>query len=203
MSRNDPSFLQEVAVFVRILEGALIASALSIVSIPSALAQAPVPEEAKAAMAPLAWLAGSWSGEATITERAGTRVLHQAEEVWAALDGSLLVVEGTGREPTAEGESGEVVFRAFAVLSAGDEPGRYRFAAWQGGRFVDARAEVAEDGTLTWGFDTPDGGEVRYLILHPEPDVWHETGSFRASGSDEWHSFIEMTLHRQPTENAR
>lgn len=189
--------------FVRMLESALVAGAMSILTAPAILAQTPVPEEAKAAMAPLAWLAGSWSGEATLTERAGTRVLHQSEEVRPALDGSLLVVEGTGREPAAEGESGEVVFRAFAVLSMGDEPGRYRFAAWQGGRFVDAHAEVSEDGTLTWGFDTPDGGEVRYVILHPEPDVWHETGSFRASSSDEWHHFIELTLHRQPTESAR
>ena len=189
--------------FIRILESALVAGALSIVSMPPLLAQAPVPEEAKVAMAPLSWLAGNWSGEATITERAGTRVLHQTEKVRPALDGSLLVVEGTGRESATEGEPGEVVFRAFAVLSMGDEPGRYRFAAWQGGRFVDAWAEVAEDGTLTWGFDTPDGGEVRYVIRRPEADLWHETGAFRAAGSDAWHSFIEMTLHRQPAESAR
>lgn len=188
---------------VRFLESALVAGALIIVPASAAIAQAPVPEEAKTAMTPLAWLAGSWAGEATVTDRAGTRVLRQSEEVRTALEGSLLVVEGTGREPAADGESGAVVFRAFAVLSVGDAPGRYRFAAWQAGRFVDARAEVAEDGTLTWGFDTPDGGEVRYVIRRPEPDVWHETGAFRAAGGDDWHPFIEMTLRRQSAENAR
>ncbi len=189
--------------FVRILESALVAGALSSLSIPAAFGQAPVPEEAKTAMAPIAWLAGSWAGEATLTERGSARVIHQTEEVRPALEGSLLVVEGTGREPASERASGEVVFRAFAVLSAGDEPGRYRFAAWRSGQFVDARAEVAADGTLTWGFDTPDGGEVRYVIRHPEPDVWHETGAFQPAGTDAWHSFFEMTLHREPEDSAR
>ena len=188
---------------VRILHSALVAGALTVVSTPVVLAQAPVPEEARAAMAPLAWLAGSWAGEAAITERAGTRIFHQSEEVRPALEGSLLVVEGTGREPASEGEPGEVVFRAFAVLSAGREPGTYRFAAWRGGHFVDARAEVAGDGTLTWGFATPDGGEVRYVIRQPEPDVWHETGEFRASGDETWRPFIEMTLRREPSASAR
>ena len=126
---------------VRMLLSALAVGALSVISAPAALAQAPVPAEAKAAMAPLAWLAGDWAGEATITERAGTRLLHQTEEVQHALEGSLLVVEGTGREPASDGEAGEVAFRAFAVISAGDEPGLYRVAAWRAGRFVDARAE--------------------------------------------------------------
>jgi hypothetical protein len=191
-----------VAVSVRFLESALVAGALFV--LPSAgIAQAPVPDESKAALAPIMWLAGSWAGEATFTDRSGTRAIRQTEEVRPALDGSLLVVEGTGREPTAEGEPGTVVFRAFAVLSAGDAPGRFRFAAWQGGRYVDARAEITEDGTLTWGFDTPDGGEIRYVIRNPEPDVWHEAGAFRAAGGDEWHPFIEMTLRRAPSENAR
>jgi hypothetical protein len=192
-----------VAVSVRVLSVALVAGALSLVSVPAGLAQAPVPEEAKAAMASLAWLTGSWAGEATLTEPGGRRVIHQTEQVRPALEGSLLVVEGTGRQPASEGEPGEVVFRAFAVLAAGDEPGTYRFAAWQGGRFVDARAEVAEDGTLTWDFSTPDGGEVRYVIRQPQRDVWHETGSFRASGEETWRPFFEMTLHREPLENAR
>ena len=182
---------------------ALMAGVLFLVPARPAVAQTPVPEEARTAMTPLAWLAGSWTGEATITDRVGTRVVRQSEEVRTALEGSLLVVEGTGREPAAEGESGAVVFRAFAVLSAGDAPGRYRFAAWQGGRFVDARAEVAGDGTVTWGFDTPDGGEIRYVIRNPQPDVWHESGAFRAAGGAEWHPFIEMTLQRRPAESTR
>lgn len=160
------------------------------------LAQSPVPTEAKAAMEPLAWMAGHWSGEGTIQGQAGKQTVVQTEEVRFALDGALLVVEGTGREP-GTGQPGPVVFRAFGVLSAGDDPGAYRFAAWQGGRFVDARGELSGEDGLAWGFDTPDGGEVRYFITRPDADVWHETGSYRAPGSDAWVPFFEMTLRRQ------
>jgi hypothetical protein len=159
-------------------------------------AQTPaVPEEAKAAMAPLGWLIGQWSGEAAYQGPEGPKVLRQTEEVRVALEGALVVIEGTGLE-RQEGDLGPVVFRAFAVVSAAEEPGRHRVAAWQGGRFVDAVAQVAEDGTFTWGFGTPDGGEVRYVISRPEPDLWHEEGSFRAPGGDAWSPFVELTLRR-------
>jgi hypothetical protein len=181
----------------------LLVAASTALSGGAAFAQAPVPEAAKAAMTPLAWLVGRWSGEGTHTGQAGTQVVHQTEDVRPALEGSLLVVEGTGREPGPDGEPGDVVFRAFAVLSAGDAPGRYRFAAWNAGRFVDAGAEVAEDGTLTWGFETPDGGRVEYVIRRPEPDVWHEEGSYFAPGQDTGRPFFEMTLHRETPEDAR
>ena len=163
----------------------------------AAIAQTPVSPESIEAMAPLGWLAGHWSGDATVHGPEGVRTLHQTEEVRTALEGSLLVVEGTGRESTGGGAPGPVVFRAFGVFSPGEAPGRYRVAAWQGGRYVDARAEVAADGTITWGFETPDGGEVRYVIRRPEPDVWHEAGSFRAPGAERWLPFFEMTLRRE------
>jgi hypothetical protein len=31
---------------------------------------------------------------------------------------------------------------------------------------------------------------VRYVIRRPEPDGWHETGTFRVAGAEEWHPFI-------------
>lgn len=175
----------------------LLAGLAVALSAPAAVAQAPVPEEVKVTMAPLAWMAGRWSGEGTYQGPEGPQTVLQIEDVRSALEGSLLVVEGTGREHGGSGEPGPVVFRAFGVLSAGDTPGRYRFAAWQGGRFVDAGAELAEDGTITWGFETPQGGEVRYVIRRLEPDVWHEAGSFRAPGGDVWSPFFEMTLRRE------
>ena len=172
------------------VSGALLLLPAAVVS-----AQTPVPEEAKAAMAPLGWLVGEWAGEATYQGPEGPKVLRQTEEVRVELEGALVVIEGTGRD-RLEGSPGPIVFRAFAVVSAAEEPGRYRVAAWQGGRFVDAAAQVAEDGTFTWGFATPDGGEVRYAIRRPEPDVWHEEGSYRTAGGDAWRPFVAMTLRR-------
>jgi hypothetical protein len=81
------------------------------------------PEAAKTAMAPLGWLVGRWSGEGTHTGPEGTREFRQTEHIRPALEGSLLVIEGTGREPAEGAEPGAVVFRAFAVVSAGDETG--------------------------------------------------------------------------------
>ncbi|HET6638828.1 MAG TPA: hypothetical protein VFH82_08620 [Gemmatimonadota bacterium] len=187
----------------RMLVRVLVAAVLSIVSAPAVSAQEPVPEAAKSAMEPLAWLAGRWSGEGTYVGPEGTRKIEQTEEIRVALEGALLVVEGTGREPSRGGEPGVVVFRAFGVFSAGDEPGTYRFAAWQGGRFVDARAELAEDGGLAWGFETPDGGRIRYVMQRPEPDVWHEEGTFLAPGEETPRPFFEMRLHREPAGSAR
>jgi hypothetical protein len=44
---------------------------------------------------------------------------------------------------------------------------------------------------------------VRYVIDRPEPDVWHEAGSYLAPGQDAWRPFFEMTLSRDAAENAR
>ena len=166
------------------------------------VAQTPVPAEASSAMEPLGWLAGRWSGDARHQGPGGAQILRQTEEVEKALDGSLLLVEGTGRE-LVEGDPGAVVFRAFAVLSAGDTPGSYRVAAWRDGRFVDAAAEIGEDGTFLWGFSTPDGGEVRYAIRQPEPGVWHEEGSYRPADGDAWRPFLDMRLRREPAPASR
>lgn len=189
---------EEVRLFIRPapLEMFLVLLAFALPASGALAQEAPVPPEAIAAMEPIGWLAGQWSGEATIQGPGGPRTIQQTEDVRTALEGALLIVEGTGRDPT-DGGGGSVVYRAFGVFSIGDAPGRYRVAAWQGGRFVDASAEIAVDGTVTWGFDTPDGGEVRYVIRRPERDVWHEAGSFRAAGGDAWRPFFEMTLRRK------
>lgn len=164
----------------------------------NAAGQVPVPPEAKAVMEPLVWMIGRWSGEGVYTSRDGRHAVLQTEQIRPALEGALLVVEGTGRERAEDGSPGDVVFRAFGVFSGDDSPGEYRFSAWQGGQFTDARAQLVDAETMTWGFDSPSGGEVRYTIRHPEADVWHETGAFRAADSDEWRPFFEMTLRRDP-----
>lgn len=176
----------------------LCATAMLMLVAANAAGQAPVPPEAKTAMEPLAWMIGHWSGEGVYTSRDGRHSVLQTEQVRPALEGALLVVEGTGRAPTADGSPGDVVFRAFGVLSGGDASGQYRFSAWQGGQFTDARAQLVDAETMTWGFDSPSGGQVQYTIRHPEADVWHETGAFRAAAGDEWRPFFEMTLRRAP-----
>lgn len=159
-------------------------------------ARSAVPPAAVTAMEPLTWMIGNWSGQGTYSDREGRHAVLQSESIQSELEGALLVVRGTGRTPDADGKAGEVSFRAFGVFSAGDSAGTFRFAAWQGGQFVDARATLRDDGSLVWGFPTPDGGEVEYSIRRVEPDVWHETGSYRRPGMD-WVPTFEMTLRRE------
>jgi hypothetical protein len=75
----------------------------------SAFAQ-PQPPNIKAqgeAMKKLAFLVGTWTGDAT-TVRPNQKIkVRQTEDVSYKLDGLVLLIEGTGRNP----ESGEVMFR--------------------------------------------------------------------------------------------
>src|SRR5690348_8762965 len=68
------------------------------------------------AMKKLALLVGTWTGDAN-TARANQKIkVRQTEEVAYKLDGLVLLIEGTGRNP----ESGEVMFRALATVSYDD-----------------------------------------------------------------------------------
>lgn len=163
------------------------------------LAASAVPPEAIEAMKPLSWMIGEWSGEGFASDREGRHRVLQTERIEPQLEGALLVVQGTGYAPPPEGSPdgarGDVRFRAFGVFSQGETPSTFRFVAWQGGRHVDAKAVLKDDGSIEWGFPTPDGGEVKYTITRPSPDVWHEVGAYRRPGM-EWVPTFEMTLQR-------
>lgn len=171
----------------------LLASALFVASSPDLHAQSAEPgpaTDARAAMARLSHLAGTWEGEARY--QAGpdeTHVIHQRERIEPALEGTLLLIEGTG---TAEG--GEVVHHAFGVIEHDPARGGYRMNAWLAdGRSVDAAAELT-DGGLSWGFETPDGARIRYRAAS-DGESWTETGE-RSVDGETWMPFFTMTLHR-------
>jgi len=166
-----------------------------VLSTPSALARAQEAAPASEAIQQLQWMLGRWSGEGTFSGRDGQRVVLQSEEIRGAMGGAVIVVEGTGRAKLPDGSAGDVVFRAFGVLSAGEGGNGLQFVAWQGGHVQQAHAEIVDATTLTWGFDTP-GGTVRYTVRRPEPDVWQETGEILMGEGQPWRPFFEMTLHR-------
>src|SRR5438045_9101222 len=75
------------------------------------------------AMKKLVFLVGTWTGDAT-TVRSNQKIkVKQTEEVSYKLDGLVLLIEGTGRNP----ESGEVMFRALATASYEDADSVYHF----------------------------------------------------------------------------
>src|SRR5688572_9560369 len=79
------------------------------------LAQGSAPEAVKQEMKKIAYMAGRWSGEATMSRpnAAPVKVL-QEENIQFKLDGTVLLVEGIGRSVEA---GNPVVFNALAIVS--------------------------------------------------------------------------------------
>src|SRR2546426_5917409 len=100
------------------------------------------------AMRKLEFLVGKWSGEAAGVRGPGAsfKVL-QSEDVQYKLDGLVLLVEGTGRDPG----TGNVLFRALATISYDDAASKYQFRAYNDGRYLDTELKFLEKG-FEWGF---------------------------------------------------
>ena len=81
------------------------------------------PERQREAMKRLSFLVGQWHGEATTFVAGVRKRLNQTEDVRFRLDGLVLLVEGTGRDP----ETGAVVFNALATIVFDEASGTYRF----------------------------------------------------------------------------
>jgi hypothetical protein len=146
---------------------------------------------ADSAMAPLAWLIGEWEGEAVAFSRTGRSPGTARESVQGRLNGRALVMEGIGREPSADGK-GRVVHHAVGLLTYDPERRRYVLRALSEGGVVDAEATII-DGVFTWGFQVP-GGQIRYHIRQVDGE-WHETGEYSADGTT-WRKMLEMKLRR-------
>jgi hypothetical protein len=99
------------------------------------------------AMKKLAFLVGSWTGDATTVRPNQTIKVKQTEQVSYKLDGLVLLIEGTGRNP----DSGEVIFRALATVSYDDAAGAYHFRAYNDGSYLDTDLKVLDSG-FEWGY---------------------------------------------------
>ncbi len=145
-----------------------------------ASAQAPEPSasltRARAALAPVQRILGTWEGEARVTERGGAplRVL-QSEDIIAGASGTVIIIRGTGRDPNTRA----IVFEAAATLWFDAEAGRLRMRTHRDGRGVEPDVEVRPD-TIIWGFPVP-GGRVRYVIALTDSS-WHEVGTYERPG---------------------
>ena len=88
-----------------------------------AFAQMPGIDAQKAAMKKLSFLAGKWSGDATVHRGPGEPLkIRQSEDIRYRFDRTILLIEGTGTDP----DTGKVVFNAFAVVSYNDVKKEYR-----------------------------------------------------------------------------
>lgn len=147
-------------------------------------------------MRKLDWMAGEWSGEASV--RMGPQPAEsvlQHERVQTKLGGKVLFVEGLGKRKLADGTAGEVVHEAVGVMSWDEKAKKYNFDAWTAkDGYVKAWMEVSAEGNVRWGFDPPNGGTVRYTISRTEKGQWHEVGEYVRDGRTM--KFFEMTLQK-------
>lgn len=146
-------------------------------------------------MRKLDFLVGEWRGEALVQQGPGKgeRAL-QHEVVRTKLGGRVLLIEGIGHRKLETGFPGEVVHDAVGVISFDEKTQKYRFDAWtERAGYVQAWMEVGEKNSARWGFDTPDGGKVRYTITLTEKGEWHEAGEYSRDGN-RWFPTMEMTL---------
>ena len=149
-------------------------------------------------MRSLDWWIGEWGGEAAIRMGPGEpQQVLQTERVQSKLGGKVLVVEGLGRRKGADGAAGDIVHDALAVVTYDDKSKSYKLDAWTArDGHVAAWLEVGEKQSARWGFDTPQGGKIRYNISLTGQGEWHETGEFSRNGTD-WMPFFEMTLKKR------
>jgi hypothetical protein len=143
-------------------------------------------------MKKLDWWVGEWSGPATIRMGPGEpQQVQQSEKVQKRLDGRVLLVEGIGKQ------GDQVVHQALGVVSYNERTKKYEFDAWTArDGHTDAWFEVGEKDSASWGFDTPQGGKIRYTIRRTEKGEWNEIGEFSRDGA-QWMKFFDMTLTKK------
>jgi len=161
-----------------------------------AMAQAPNNSEAiKQEMKKIAYMAGRWSGEATM-RRGNTPPIKvlQEENIQVKLDGTILLIEGTGRSME---EGNAIVFNALAIVS-------YNFYTKQfglkshtmEGAQTEAYFKVLEENHFEWGFETPQKAKIKYdIVLNPQTKTWVEKGEYSQDGTA-WYPFMEMKLSK-------
>ena len=159
--------------------------------------QSPYFRQTQDAMSKLSWLAGRWEGEVDFHGPGGNQKINQTERIEMKVDGTVLLIEGTGRA-IAGGKPGDVVFRALATLTWDPMKKAYSMRAYSAMGHTDPAVEVGEN-EMKWSFTAgPPGSQrhIRYHIRRDEAGRWHETGEMSADGGKTWMRTIEMTLTR-------
>jgi hypothetical protein len=142
-----------------------------------------------------AWV-GEWKGEGTMRRGPGEpQKSNVHERIEMKLDGAVLVVEGKGTyvDPTTNKEV--TVHHALGLVSFDEQTNEYKFRSYlNNGKMTDAWFKVTAENHYQWGFDTPQGGKIRYSIkLDPAKKTWYESGEYSSDGTN-WMNFFEMNL---------
>lgn len=144
----------------------------------------------KSAMAKLDFLAGAWTGQATVTLGPGKPIaITQTERIEYKLDGTVLLVEGTGRDA-----GGAVVFNALATIAFDAASNGYRIRAYREGNYVDAELKLLDKG-FEWGFKSGPVTVTNRMQVDSS-GRWVETTETQLPDGRQFRS-VEMLLSRQ------
>jgi len=159
----------------------------------SSYSQGTAPETLKQEMKKLEYMAGRWEGEANIRHgNTPTEKVLQEENIQFKLDGTVLLIEGTGRSPEA---GNPVVFNALAIVSYNQYTKEFKLKSHvMDGNQTDAYFKILEENHFEWGFETPNKAKIKYdILLDKKTKSWFEKGEYSPDGAT-WHPFIEMKL---------
>jgi hypothetical protein len=159
------------------------------------MAQMPDPTANKEAMKKLSVWLGQWKGEGSMQMGPGAAKKSLVDEkIEMKLDGTIMVVEGIGKniDPTTKQET--VVHNAFGIISYDVASKAYKFKTYtKEGRSTDAYFNIIAESKYEWGFDFP-GGKYKYTItLDPVKKIWNEIGEYSRDGAT-WMKTFEMNL---------
>jgi hypothetical protein len=140
------------------------------------MAQTPRAPDVKAqriAMKKLGFLAGEWSGEASVLRGPGQFAeLTQTESAQFKLDGLVLEIEGVGRTKADD----KLSLQALGLISFDDETGTYRMRAFNDGRWLDTEIKLAGGGnSISWGLAFGEFRTTTVLRIDENGD-WTERG---------------------------
>lgn len=147
----------------------------------------------QAEMQKLSYLAGKWKGEAIAKQRNGPDVkVMQEENIQFKLDNTLLLIEGTGRNPE---NASEIVFNALAFVHYDEAAKEFKMRSHlKDGNKTEAYFKVLGENHFEWGFDVQNKAKMRYNItLDPKNKSWYEIGEYSPDDVT-WYSFIELKL---------
>jgi hypothetical protein len=155
-----------------------------------------VDKQQVAAIAPLAWMAGEWRGEASMKSPAGDQGSLSWERVTLAAGGTALLIQGRHHRRNADGSAGEVVHDTAGLLQFQPRTGKYRFVTQlANGRSGDFEARV-EGQKMIWFLPAAEGQQMRYEIQRNAAGQWVEDGFF--CRGEACQPFFKMTLTQQP-----